>query len=1148
MKKLLLLAAVALLGGTGGAHATGEVKHIVWNETITPVSQLTDGGIYLIYDASKITKNPAADTDRRAFRKVEPGSDAITGLEVSKDAGDLAYSKFAWQAIKSGDAWQFRHLGSDKYIQGAVAVVNHMKVTDEPGSYTLEDYNATHGAFRVKSTTPNVTTNDNGTTTTTYQYWDGLQADREMCTWSSGSDLDGSHWYQFFEVTDDMIITINEATFKLTYPDGTVCYSQTFYDVTPGEEFIADLPFYIKKHLTVTPEQFESGEDIPLEFVEGFTPFKLMSARYRRWATTNTNGLTTVNGSFSNGEWYLEETVGENLFKIYSAANDTYFGAITNSGNPTPKTTAEEAQIYHLVQLVNGTERVFNYTGTTNVAWNIRDNHVAGWNGLDQGSSWFMVYDADAFAANSALFYAASGAGEAAHTHLLSQMTDLWGSDKTGGKLAEAHELWNRIGGLSNKSHEDMETIKANLESAINRGNNFRFGRYDLQQLVDDLTAAIAAAETVSASIDANQVTWSQLKMKGDLLTAFVPAEETEAWQSVIADTELPVTTQDIANLTTAYNRLSARVGGVSINMRPFNAENELLYISADDATQPKRSTNVTSRAWTLISNEAGTGFYIYNEYSDRYMKHASLGTNNNPAMGFVSEKSEASVYNLLVYNTELPTFIFKTIDPGINASFSCLHSNATDYLQCWTDDVDNSSFYVSLISNHQAATEHFNGINDVAAETAAEVAATIAAKPAGTELCQYTYTSNIAPNLAETYNSATVLASDTESDTNDFRLATEAYRAAYDAYTAAGDDVDLTCTLNMPAPGDLIRLKWVSADGTTVHYASNVNNSNKKLDMVSEGDGANTVWYVDDANHLVSFSTGLCLGSFKVTDGWQTVLSTDSKIAPALSIAEFTPNTCHYTIATDRTRYIYGGASEINAGTLNDNQLNADLDLGYAWMLERVHMLPIPVGDAGFTTVHAPVDLNFSHSDDIHAVAHIGKIAATNFEYKALANNNGTYLPANTPALLQVKNRNNGHVYAEVVYPAATPAEQAAAPYAADEETEATPDVNHLKSDFLAKAKQEGMNYYVLNDAGTSFEPHTGDYIPGFAAHLAVSDEENPQMAYTLKDTSSIEEINADSAAANKADTIYYDLCGRRVATPRKGIYVTNHGTKVIF
>lgn len=1143
MKKFLLLAAAALFG-LSGTHATEATKHIVYESTITPVSQLQNGHIYLIYDASKITAG--GDTNRRAFRYVEPGSNKIFGTNESKDAADLLYDKFAWQAIQDGSAWKFRHVGSDKYIQAAPSEVKHMTVVDadQAGTYTLEDYQTNHGAFRVKSTVKNADQ-------TNYQYWDGLadatDAPREMCTWNP-TTFNASHWYQFFEVTDDMVRTTYNASVKLTYPDGTTCYSGTIEGVTPNEEFTADLPFYIKNQLTFTTEQFESGEDIALEFAEGFTPFKLFSVRLKRWGITNATGMITTTGDTPDqAEWYLEESAGENgTFKIYSVANDTYFGEIPDAADPTPKATAEDAQVYRIDQHANGADRVYNTTGATNVSWNIRDKNgnqnVAGWTGTDKGSWWFMVYDEAVFAANRELYFAGI-TGEVEQNHMPECMTTIWGSDKAGGKLGEVYELWHRIGGLSNKSHKDMEEAKAALESAMSMCQNFRLGRDNIEQIIYDLTAAIEFAEEVSAGISDNQVTWSQIKLKGDLLAGFVPAEEAEAWQDVITNTVLPVTDEDIANLTAAHNRLSTHIGGVSINFRPFLAGKDHMYICADNAERPTRSTEDRSRAWTLINNndDAHTGFYIYNEYTGRYMKHSS------DAMSYATDQSEASVYNLLIHDPEHPTFLFKTIDSGINENRSYIHSNLQDYLQCWTGTAEASSFYVSIISDHQAATERFNAVNDIAGETAAEAASSIAAKPAGSDLSQYTYAPEVAP-LVEAYSHATELVADEEADGNDIRSAADAYRAAYNAYTDA--EADLTCTLNMPAPGDLIRLKWVSEDGTTVKYASNENNSNNRLSMLTEDEGvnsANTVWFYDEDNRLVSYSTGLCIGTFS-GNGWCTVLHDNSVASPGVLFQEYEPNSGHYLIDVNSGRNIYGANNTIDAGS-DISSTNAQI--GYQWMLERVYMLPIPVGDSQFTTVHAPVDLNFNHDGETHAVAHTGKIVEATVEYKALAKNNGTYLPANTPALLKVNSRNNGHVYAEVVYPTDAPAEAAPAPYAADDETAETTTVeNHFKSDFLAKAKEEGMKYYTLNAAGDAFVPlsESATYVPGFAAHLAVSNDENQQTSYTLKETTLIEEINADSADINKADTVYYDLCGRRVAKPTKGIYVTGNGKKILF
>ena len=1119
MKKVLMLAAAALVGVSSAVAEGGQA--ITWTETLTPATTLQNEGIYLMYDASKILTN--GDTGRRAFRKVAADSNVISGANLSKDADVASYAEYAWQVVQGDEegTWKFRHVGTDRYIQvvdGEKKPLQVVSADAESGNFVLT-LNEEHQAFKVKSSL-------NG------QYWDGLD-NLNMCTWAAGDD-NAAHWYQFFPVTEDMLSATGDVTFNLTANDGSVVYTQTVNGLVMNQEYsLSDFPFYVKQPVVFTPS--EDALTVNLELEEGYNFFKFVNARHRnRWAVTNDAGMTTTTGEFANGEWYLEIPEGD-YFKIYSPSNDTWFGEIANSANPTPRADADNAQLYRCATHANGAEMIYNATGSnTNVSMNIRDDNnrntnVAGWTGSDRGSWWFMVYDSDVFATNKALFYG-DVTGE-----LPANFQPQEFQASLNAKLTEAHAVYEKIGGLTENSIENIEELRANLLGAIATSESARYGRDNLQQIMEALTAAVDAVPEVTE----NEAAWSQIKLKGDILVdgGFVIGTHAEEWAAAVAGVSHPVTAEDIEALTNAYDALCYQVGGVSVNIRPYLAAQSHKYICADNASQPTRSTADTSRAWTLIRNSADNGFYIYNEYTGRYMKHAATG-GNNPAMGLVTDRAEASSYKLDVYKTKEQAIAIICVDEGIAANRTYLHSNTADVVQCWQAG-DASSFYVSRIADLTAAREHFNGVNDFAGE----YSAAFVGKTEGNGYGQYTYTGegNIA-DLQAAYTTATTLAADDNADPDELRAAADEYRAAWLA------NQDRTCTLNVPAPGDLVRLKYANPDGSNVKYASNVNQSNGRLNMETAGNLSNTVWYIDADNRLVSFSTGLVLGDFstanKNNNRWATVLSTAAETSQTGVIITLSDRIAErFTVQASAGRYIYGANATVDCGGATSGD-------GYHWIFERVEWLPIPLaGESDYATVYAPVDLDFNPYGEARsrAIAHRGEIQGAELKCAVHGTNDGTYLPANTPALLKANEYENGHVYARVIYPE-TPAADAQTLYAdAEESTEETQEPaageNHLNSGFLATAKQDGVNYYVLSPTAEAFESHTGDYVPGFAAHLAVT--EDPQTSYAIVNaTVSIDEVDADNAPANA--TGIYDLQGRKLSAPVKGINIIN-GKKVL-
>ena len=114
----------------------------------------------------------------------------------------------------------------------------------------------------------------------------------------------------------------------------------------------------------------------------------------------------------------------------------------------------------------------------------------------------------------------------------------------------------------------------------------------------------------------------------------------------------------------------------------------------------------------------------------------------------------------------------------------------------------------------------------------------------------------------------------------------------------------------------------------------------------------------------------------------------------------------------------------------------------------------------------------------------------------------------------------------------------------------EATLTGNKLKG---VTAKREGytaLNNYVLaaKNGATGFYKAKFTAIAANKAYLPVANVQNAQgvmMAFSFGDeVTGIDNVNAAAPAAKK----YYDLQGRRVLYPAKGIFVTEDGQKVLF
>jgi len=117
----------------------------------------------------------------------------------------------------------------------------------------------------------------------------------------------------------------------------------------------------------------------------------------------------------------------------------------------------------------------------------------------------------------------------------------------------------------------------------------------------------------------------------------------------------------------------------------------------------------------------------------------------------------------------------------------------------------------------------------------------------------------------------------------------------------------------------------------------------------------------------------------------------------------------------------------------------------------------------------------------------------------------------------------------------------------------EATDNVsaNELKiSDGTVKGDESGTIYVLANgDDGVGFYlVENGSAITAGKAYLKVSDDPEPgaRQFIGFGDDNEITGIDSLTPALSKGEEVYYDLQGRRVAQPTKGLYIVN-GKKVI-
>lgn len=206
----------------------------------------------------------------------------------------------------------------------------------------------------------------------------------------------------------------------------------------------------------------------------------------------------------------------------------------------------------------------------------------------------------------------------------------------------------------------------------------------------------------------------------------------------------------------------------------------------------------------------------------------------------------------------------------------------------------------------------------------------------------------------------------------------------------------------------------------------------------------------------------------------------------------------------------------------------NHDADAGNYWQFIKVTAVPLTIAANDYTTLCLPFNVKLPENSAVKA--YYASAAAGNV--LKLTEITGI-IPANQGVILQ----NTGDADAAINLTITT-----------DEATTLTD--NRLVG---VTAKREGYavkSNYVLADGnkGIGFYKANFTAIPANKAYLPSENITNAQgvmMAFSFGDeVTGIDNVNAAAPAAKK----YYDLQGRRVLYPAKGIFVTEDGQKVLF
>lgn len=210
--------------------------------------------------------------------------------------------------------------------------------------------------------------------------------------------------------------------------------------------------------------------------------------------------------------------------------------------------------------------------------------------------------------------------------------------------------------------------------------------------------------------------------------------------------------------------------------------------------------------------------------------------------------------------------------------------------------------------------------------------------------------------------------------------------------------------------------------------------------------------------------------------------------------------------------------------GTWYDNT-----DAGNYWQFIKVTEVPLTIVANDYTTLCLPFNVKLPEGTAVKAY-YASQAAGSVLKLEEIT---GGIIPANQGVILQNTSETEAAINLTITTDEAT-----------------TLDGNRLEGVTAKREGYDALSNYVLADGnkGIGFYKAKFTAILANKAYLPVANVQNAQgvmMAFSFGDeVTGIDNVNAAAPAAKK----YYDLQGRRVLYPAKGIFVTEDGQKVLF
>ena len=339
---------------------------------------------------------------------------------------------------------------------------------------------------------------------------------------------------------------------------------------------------------------------------------------------------------------------------------------------------------------------------------------------------------------------------------------------------------------------------------------------------------------------------------------------------------------------------------------------------------------------------------------------------------------------------------------------------------------------------------------------------------------------------------------------------------------------------INQPQTGRYYRIKGGNSGNSLPHYyiTGSENSDGGRIALASEP-VTSTIYYLDENNHLLSYTAGLYLGvrSGDYNYKFEAVDTPEENIAD-ITFEGSTTKVGLYTIksADVYLRYkIYEGNVELD----KTESISSPED---NWIIEEVESIPVNVSGIGWASLYTPAPLTIPADIEAYYISGFEGAVATLKKIE-------TTIPANTAVILKATKE----ITIRATYNFAIADDVEAI---TDNKLEGTVAKETKNTDaYILSAGPDGdaIGLYPLNtNTGTATG---GSFINGsHKAYLPVSNAPvagSNGFSFRFEDgmTTCIDNVNRES---DNVETIY-DLTGRRVeAITAPGIYIVN-GNKVL-